>query len=153
MKKTFCQFVNTLSISSLILISIILTSCGDDNPTTVNTATVNGTLTLLAEANGRPYSVFIDNDTNGGNGYIRITTGTCGAGTEVNYSITNVPSGTYYAYAVVFVVSDGTHEPQSGDYYGFYNPGGSSDTPPNEPNAVVTSEDTVTFDITLVVMP
>jgi hypothetical protein len=108
--------------------------------------TVTGTLTLPSEANGQEYWVLIDNDTNGDNGHIDATVGTCGSGTTVDYSLSNVPAGTYYVYAGVRVVSDFDSPPEDGDYFGFY---GTGSIPPIAANAVVPALGTVTFDITL----
>ena len=112
-------------------------------------ASITGTLTLPAEANGKEYWVLIDNDTDGDNGYVNATIGTCGSGTTVDYTINNVNAGTYYVYAGVRVVSAHDSPPQSGDYFGFYGTG--SDLP-DEANADVPSSGTVTFDITLSIM-
>ena len=109
--------------------------------------TVTGTLTLPAEANGKEYWVLIDNDTDGDNGYISYTIGTCGPGTSVDYSISNVPAGTFYVYAGVRVTSASDSPPEGDDYIGYYNAG----PPPTEANAVVPSSGTVDFDIPLMV--
>lgn len=112
-------------------------------------ATVSGSLTLPSEASGKEYFVIIDSDTDGDNGYVNDTIGTCGSGTTVDYSISNVPAGTYYVYACVRVVSAHDSPPQSGDYFGFY---GTGSTEPSEANAVVPPSGTVIFDITLSIM-
>ena len=54
-------------------------------------------------------------------------------------------------YAVVFLGSNTSQGPQSGDYLGFY--GGTIANPPNSPNASVPSSGTVAFDINLEAMP
>ena len=117
--------------------------------TSLPNATVTGTLTLPADASGKEYFIIIDSDTDGDNGYVNATIGTCGSGTTVDYSISNVPAGTYYVYAGVRIVSDHDSSPQNGDYIGFY---GTGSDPPDEANAVVPSSGTVTFDITLSIM-
>jgi len=76
--------------------------------------------------------------------------GLCGSGTEVTYSVSDVPTGTYYLYAVVFVGGDFNEGPQFGDYIGIYG-GEYPENAPASPNAEVTSG-TNTFDINLVVM-
>ncbi len=108
--------------------------------------TINGDLLLPADANGKEYVVLVDNDTDGDNGFITATVGTCGSGTTVSYSILNVPSGTYYVYAVVRIVSAPDSSPLPGDYIGFY---GTGSGPPAQANADVPSTGTVIFDITL----
>ena len=107
-------------------------------------ATINGDLLLPADANGKEYVVLVDNDTDGDNGWIAATIGTCGSGTTVSYSIANVPSGTFYVYAVVRIVSAPNSSPLPGDYIGFY---GTGSDPPAQANAVVPPTGTVTFDI------
>jgi hypothetical protein len=112
----------------------------------LSSVTVNGTLTLPAEANGKEYIVIVDNDTEGDNGWINATVGTCVSGTTVDYSISNVPAGTYYIYAVVRIVSAHDSPAEDGDYIGFY---GSGEAPPENANAIVPDSGTVTFDISL----
>jgi len=114
---------------------------------TTSDTTVTGTLTLPAAADGEEYWVLIDNDTDGDNGYISYTTGPCGPGTSVDYSISNVPAGTFYVYAGVRITSDSDSPPQGDDYFGYYDAG----PPPTEANAVVPSSGTVDFDIPLMV--
>jgi hypothetical protein len=92
----------------------------------------------------------VDNDLNGDNGFVASTTGTCGTATAVNYSISDVPAGTYYIYAGVRVISAPNTAPQSGDYLGFY--GGSLTNPPAQPNAEVPASGTVNFDIVLEIL-
>jgi len=128
----------------------LIVSCGDDSPTESSGATVNGTLSLPAEASGQPYYVLIDHDLDGGNGFVMAVTNTCGSGTTTAYSISGVPAGTYYVYAVVFVVGNPQDEPQAGDFVGVY--GSTLSAPLPNPNAVVPSSGTVTFNITLEVM-
>ncbi len=132
---------------------VILSSCGKDStPPTKQEPVPNvvGTLTLPGEANGKSFAVAVDSDTTSANGFVKVTTGTCGAGTKVSYQMQEVPAGTYYLYAVVWVVSTPLTPPQTGDYVGFY---GTQGTVPPAPNATVPSEGAATFDITLIVMP
>ncbi|MDY7034376.1 MAG: SBBP repeat-containing protein [Thermodesulfobacteriota bacterium] len=120
-----------------------------DSNLDTTSATVTGTLTLPSDANGTEYFVIIDNDTDGDNGYIAATSDTCGPGTTVDYPISNVPAGTYYIYACVRIVSTHDSPPESDDFFGFYGTGNSV---PTEPNAVIPSSGTVSFDITLGIM-
>jgi len=119
---------------------------GVDEYQDVTQTTVNGTLTLPEEAVNKEYVVIVDNDTEGDNGWAAATVGTCGSGTAVDYSITNVPAGTYYVYAVVRIVSAHDSPAEDGDYIGFY---GSGEAPPDSANAIVSDSGTVTFDISL----
>jgi N-acetylneuraminic acid mutarotase len=147
MSKTKNRLVLYLS---LLAISIMILSCGEKSPTKPSKTTVSGTLILPQEAEGKEYWVIIDNDSNGDNGYVALTFGTCGPGTTLHYSIDNVASGTYYIYAGVRVLSAQNNPPQNGDYLGFY--GGTLMNPPDAANAVVPSSGTATFDINLEIM-
>ncbi len=137
----------------LFLMSLYQGCSKDDNPVNGGneSATVKGTLTLPAAANGKTFFVAIDDDRNGDNGFKYSSSKTCGTETTESYSINNVIAGNYYIYAVVFVVGNLSQGPQSGDYLGFY--GGTITNPPNSPNATIPSSGTVAFDINLEVMP
>ncbi|MCJ7714132.1 hypothetical protein MUO66_06715 [Candidatus Bathyarchaeota archaeon] len=151
MKKLSYLFY--IIILALFLI-FLYHGCGeDDSPVNGEngSTTVTGTLTLPAAAASKTFFVAIDYDRNGDNGFKYSVTGTCGAETTENYTISNVAAGNYYIYAVVFVSGDISQGPQSGDYLGFY--GGTISNPPNSPNASVPASGTVTFDINLEVMP
>ena len=108
-------------------------------------ATVEGKLILPEPAPGIQYWVIVDQDGDGGNGYVRYCLGICGSDTEISYAISDVPAGTYYIYAGVRIVSSSRNPPEVGDYLGIY--GGTIDEYPSEPNAVVPASGTVTFDI------
>ena len=130
----------------------LLPGCGSDDDTpngNGGSATVSGTLTLPSGAAGMTYYVAVDDDVTGDNGDVASTTGSCPAGTSVPYTIANVPSGTYYVYAVVWVVGTAPDAPGAGDYYGFYGTGASL---PPAANADVPESGTLTCDITLSVM-
>jgi len=137
----------------VIALLFFVANCNDDDSVNEPTqlVTVEGTLTLPTEAAGKLYGVLIDTDFDGDNGSNYMGTGVCGAGTEVIYSVKEVAVGTYYLYAVVFVVSELTGGPGTGDFIGIY--GGTLTNPPITPNAEITSSGTVSFDITLSVMP
>lgn len=148
MSKTKNKLV--LFLSFLTILAMISSCKKDDDSAEPTNATVNGTLILPQEANGKEYWVLIDNDLDGGNGYVSVTSGTCGSGTTVNYSISNVTSGTYYISAGVRIFSAPDNPPEEGDYVGIY--GGTIINLPGAANAVVPSSGTVTFDITLDIM-
>ena len=147
------------TLNHFIKLSLLLTLLGfmnfiacseSDNPTEPQKATVSGTLNLPAEATGKTWAVIFDNDIDGDNGWIHLGTGVCPSGTEVSYSVSNVTTGSYFLYAVVFVVGDMTEGPTFGDFIGIYG-GEYPVNAPTSPNAQVTSG-TNTFDIDLVVM-
>jgi hypothetical protein len=131
-----------------IVLMIAIVGCGkDNNAVAIGTGTVSGTLTYPAPVAGAQWLVIVDNDFDGGNGMVASSSGTCGSGTAMMYSVTDVPTGTYYVYALVRVVSGPTDPPQDGDYLGIH--GGSLLNPPQAPTASVSSGGTVTCDITL----
>jgi len=125
-------------------------SCGEESATSSSNVTIQGTLNLPSEAVGKTWAVLIDNDYDGGNGYVKLALGTCGAGTNISYSIGDVPAGSYFIYAAVFVVGDVDQGPELGDFYGIYG-GELPDNMPGNPNAKVSSDNRV-FDINLYVM-
>jgi len=87
----------------------------------------------------------VDNDTFGDNGVVAYTVGSCDGSTAISYTINNVPAGTYYVYAVAFVVGDPNAAPVPGDYVGFYPAG----YPPATANVVIPAAESVNFDIPL----
>lgn len=133
---------------------LILASCGKNSTAPKEdeqrSPNVVGTLSLPADANGKSFAVVVDSDTSNANGFVKVTTGTCGPGTKVTYEMKDVPAGTFFVYAVVWVVSTPLTPPRSGDYVGFY---GTQGTIPSAPNATVPATGQVTFDITLIVRP
>lgn len=147
------NYLSFLMIPTFFLVSLFQGCSKDDNPVdnTNGSTTVKGTLTIPAPAPGKTVYVIIDNDMDGDNGYKYAATGQCDANTSGTYTLDNITAGTYYIYAVVFVVGNTSSGPQSGDYYGVY--GGTMNNPPNSPNASVPSSGTVFFDITLEEMP
>jgi hypothetical protein len=140
---------NPLFLVLIIGIVAVGAGCSDeDDPVAVTPGTVSGTLTYPAPADGKSWAVVVDGDMDGENGNVTYSIGTCGAGNTCDYTISNVPPGSYYVYAVVRVVSGLDDPPQTGDYLGVY--GGTFSNPPPSPNVTVQSGGTVTCDITLV---
>lgn len=113
-------------------------------------ATIVGTLSLPEAVPGKTFAVVVDNDTTSANGFVRVATGLCGSAREVPYRIEDVPAGTYFLYAVVWVVSPPLTSPRSGDFVGFY---GTSGTFPPEPNARVPASGEVVLNIVLIRYP
>jgi len=133
---------------SLIIFSGII-SCSDNKITNGSNVTISGVLHLPFDANGKTWAVLIDNDLDGGNGYVRLGTGTCGSGTNISYSVNDVPQGNYYIYSIVYIVGSGNQEPQTGDLIGGYE-GNQYNFPPT-PNANISSNNQ-NFDIDLYVL-
>jgi len=150
MKKQSLFILYSAGAVFCLLIFTGLMSCGDDDVTGTSGVTVRGTLNLPFAAAGKTWAVLIDNDMDGGNGYVKLGMGTCGAGTEISYTVSDVPKGMYYIYAVVFVVGNYDQGPQTGDLLGIYG-GQLPDDMPASPNANVGSG-TQTFDIDLFVI-
>ena len=78
---------------------------------------MNGTVTLPASVTTETYAVYIDNNANGGDGYIWMAGGTI-SGSAIPYSISEVDAGTYFIYCLVDV--DDSGGPTAGDYAGIY---------------------------------
>ncbi len=129
-----------------VCVVLLFINCGEDNNPLVDNINVVGVLSYPSEAAGRVFVIRVDDNTVFGDGFIKSLHGTCGSGTEMNYSISDVPVGTFYVYAAVCVVSNCDEGPQIGDYLGFYGTGLSS---PDEANATIPESGTVTLDITL----
>ena len=152
MKKCISPRQILAVIITLIVILLIMSSCSSSTESpTEERVTIMGTLNLPASASGKQWAVLVDNDTDGDNSTVGMNFGVCGSGTTVGYNIPNIPVGTYYIYAVVFVVSDGSGEPQPGDYVGIYDGSFPLDIP-TAPNATVSASNRE-FDIDLTIMP
>lgn len=107
-------------------------------------------LPLGVDANGKVYTIYIDDDKVSDNGFVKKGTGAYGTERTVEHTFPEVPAGTYYIYAFVFIVSDGRQGAQSGDYTGFYL---QTPNPPNKPNAVIPASSTITLGFGLFVIP
>jgi hypothetical protein len=155
MKKRIIHYFAVWSILALFLGFLSFSSCDSDNSTNggdKGPADVSGELRLPAKAEGKSWIVIFDNDINGDNGFALAKSGTCGSGTTIHYTIKDVPSGTYFLYACVFVASDGSQGPQGGDFLGIYE-GSYPNNVPSEPNAVVPPSGSATFNIDLIEIP
>ncbi len=140
-----------IAVIGFFCLLLTLGAC-DKNPASEEKppATITGTLILPAPAEGKTFIVAVDDNSDAEDGFTKVKVGTCGDDTTQTYTIEDVSSGTYYLYAVVWVVSDTYATPESGDFVGYY---GMSGAIPEEPNAVVPETGTVQFDITLLILP
>jgi hypothetical protein len=140
-------------LTSLLTLFLFCTFCSD-NPSSEDdgqtAAYITGTLYLPAEAPGKTFVVAFDDNIDADDGFIKIEAGTCGDDTIQEYAIDEMPAGTYYLYAVVWVTGPAFSTPQPGDYVGYY---GTEGTIPLEPNASVPESGSKEFDITLIVLP
>jgi len=146
--KNWLSLMCFFCLLMLVLLSCSSTTEAKDDPANV---TISGILTLPAAASEKNWVVMIDDDTDGDNSTVAMAIGICGSGTTVNYSVQNVPPGTYYIYAVVFVESDGEGGPLPGDYIGIYDGSFPLDIP-TAPNATINASNRE-FDIDLIIMP
>ena len=149
--KNFSLFrFYTVFILLALLIPAGFFSCSKDNPASQATTRIQGILNLPFETPGKTWVVLIDNDLDGGNGYVKLGMGTCGSGSTVSYAVDNVPNGIYYVYAIVFIVGSQNVGPQVGDLIGIYG-GQYPDDIPTTPNAEISSSEKQ-FDIDLSVL-
>ena len=136
-------------------ISAILAGCEKDedesSPTGISlkTGKVEGVITLPSSANDKTLWVVIDKDTDGDNGREGIAQCVCSYSLKYAYNFSNYPVGIYYIYAGVFLGSDDSGPPESGDYFGFY---GSELDPPPFANVIITDNGTKTCDFKLYVV-
>lgn len=114
-------------------------------------ATVSATMSLGTDLSGRPYYIAIDTDKDYSNGTTKETTGTV-AGSSITYSFAEVPTGTYYLYAIVYMGSATSGNPQPGDYVAM-NGAASIDSLPSDPNVSIPATGNVTVNLTALVYP
>jgi hypothetical protein len=111
---------------------------------------VAGTLTLPADAHATPYAVMLFTAVGAaGATPVAQTMGTTGNGTTIDYSIANVPAGTYFLLGFVDVDGSGGTSSTPGDFAGWYGHNGDGN-PPAAANAVVPASGTARFDFSLV---
>ena len=138
--------------SYLPLILLIVGACfcfvGCDNPTSPEQR-VTVILNLPQPAPGRPWHVGFDDNLDGN--YTWYKMGTCGQEANITLEFDDVPAGTYYLTATVFIMTDGTGPPILGDYTGVYLRRGQELGQLFAPNATVPESGSVTFEITLTI--
>lgn len=129
-------------IACVPFVFITCSSSSDDDPDEngeVNvTTTISGILNLPLNAVDKTWAVAIDTDTDPDNGFIASELGVCNDGTKISYNISDVPSGTYYLYAFVYVLGDLDNGLEFGDYLGIYGGEYPFDMPAS-PNVHLTS--------------
>ena len=137
---------------SLLAVSILFAACkkDDDNVTVIQHRTITVVLNLPTEAAGKTAAIIFDRDSEPGNGYVKAYSETLSSGTNFSFDFNDIPAGTYYLIAVVFIVNTYGNEPGPGDYIGIY--GTTSSNIPTHANATVPVSGTKTFSIDLVVM-
>ena len=129
-----------------LTLALFANACSDDG---AKRATVAGTLTLPAASTGKPYGVRLLSKA--GDPAVLPTgqmTGTT-AGSAIQYSITDVPAGSYFVLGFVDNDSSGGDSSTPGDFAGWYGHTGDGN-PPGTPNAVVPAAGIVFFDFSLV---
>lgn len=85
-------------------------------------AAINGTVTGVPYVAGKSYAVIADNDTDLTNGFVKYTYSSTDDTGAINYSITDVPAGTFYVYCIVYNTYNGSYPVSAitGDYTGYY---------------------------------
>ena len=130
----------------VVWICICFLACDTDDPASSRlTVTVN--LTLPQPAPGRPCFIGFDEDADGDHTWSWM--GQLGQEEDYSFEFNDVPPGTYYLVATVFVVSDGTGPSIPGDYTGYYLQEGQERGEVFVPNAIVPESGSVTFNVTL----
>jgi hypothetical protein len=135
-----------------VMLAAGLAACGDDDGDILS-GTITGTITINAydhSTDSKPYVVIVDDDDDPGNGYTAYTEGTFPVGDSQTFTFQNVPAGTYYVLAVIYVT--GTEgPPKANDFFGV-NGGlfllGCSNFPPVA-NVLVTGATETQADITV----
>ncbi len=143
----FSKRSRVISLVLCLIAVFAIAACGGGGDSTPPppTYTVSGTITSLpASADGKDYFVSVTTDIDGEP--TSYTQGTV-SGTTIDYSIDDVPAGTYYVMAVVYVVGSGD-DPVIGDYFGAYGWDGMDDPALMGANVTV-SADTNGIDFTL----
>ncbi len=93
-KQSFYDFFTIFTLFALLLLfNAFFSGCDENSTRPSSTTTVTGTLNLPFEAIGKTWAVLIDNDMDGGNGYLKMATGLCSSGLEISYSVNDAPQG------------------------------------------------------------
>jgi hypothetical protein len=114
-------------------------------------ATVVGTITLPSATTGKPYSVRILGMAGAPSATpVGEASGTTAGATTLQYTIADVPAGSYFVLAFVDIDSSGGQSSTPGDQAGWFGHTGDGN-PPASPNATVPASGMVRFDFSLVV--
>jgi hypothetical protein len=108
-------------------------------------------LNLPADAEGKIGIVCFDDDLDIETGITYTISGPCPSGTSFSVQFDDVPAGSYYLLAAVWVANQ-SGDLGPGDYLGVYGVSSLSGTFPAEPNAIVPASGTKTFTIDLFVI-
>lgn len=91
--------------------------------TKAEVGTVAGELRLPQDARAKSFSVYIDTDSNQGNGVVKSIEGKAGAGDRIVFEAKDIKVGSYFVYALVDVTGDGSTNADIGDFIGFADGG------------------------------
>lgn len=139
--------LSILLLSALIGLSISACPSSDSSTSPSGSHTVSGTITMPQGGHdGTDYIVGVFTDWDSAPTFFDEGT-IVGAGITVNYSISNVPTGTYYVMAIVYVNGSGRPAPVAGDYFGLsgWNRLGDPEASIPNPNVSVSADKTVDF--------
>jgi hypothetical protein len=144
------------AFARVLLACAALSACGKSTQATdgaagdtTGGASVAGTLTLPATAQGAGYFVRLAIGVSTVTAPVAETTGTTTGTTSLAYEIRDVPSGTYFLLGFVDVDASGGTASTPGDYAGWYGHNGDGN-PPAAANVVVPDTGTVRYDFALV---
>ncbi len=133
---------------AMLVLVLAAYGCGgssSSSPPPVVDHQVVGAVALPA-ATDKVYEVYIDDDGDSGNGYIKRYQNLCDCGEFVDYYFDGVQSGSYYLYATT-ISEDGTQT-----FFGFYDPDAIVTDPPSTPNIVVGTDGAYIFNFTIGVL-
>jgi len=132
---------------AMLVLALAAYGCGgsSSDPAPDVTHQVVGAVALPA-ATDKVYEVYLDDDGDPANGYIKRFQNLCDCGEFVDYYFDGVPAGSYYLYAIT-ISEDGTQT-----FFGFYDPDTIVTALPPAPNVVVGTDGSYIFNFTIGVL-